>query len=439
MNAQDVAYDVAVIGGGIAGTAAARDLADRGHSVVLLEGSERVGGRAFARDFAGLPGVTVDFGGSWVNTSRQPHIRREIHRYNIPLKEDLAAGAGAFLTGGKLRSTPIPIEEIGDLERAFYHVRDAAHRINPGQSITRQAVRDLDVSIDEFFAPLSLPAATRDLIYAMLNVYAGTNPGRASALNFVAQAAALGNSAVGFYSGLTERFVGGVDSLLAAMISGARLEVRLHHRVVAVERSADGVVIRNENGVVVDARTCIVAVPSNVVRHIDFRPGLDSAKQQALAENHLSRAIKILMRVRNLPPRPVALGAGGLSMVCSGREVGDGTEILYGFSNEETMDFNPRDRERVQEWLREYYPEAEVLSVDHHDWGADPLFDGTYRIDRPGEAYDFLLALNQPEDRIVFAGTDVDDSVWRTWMEGALNSSQAAVGMTSLQLARLVR
>ena len=44
--------------------------------------------------------------------------------------------------------------------------------------------------------------------------------------------------------------------------------------------------IRNENGVVVDARTCIVALSTNVVRRIDLRPGLDPAKQQALTEKH---------------------------------------------------------------------------------------------------------------------------------------------------------
>ncbi|MFF3380597.1 hypothetical protein ACFYXF_47585 [Streptomyces sp. NPDC002680] len=35
--------------------------------------------------------------------------------------------------------------------------------------------------------------------------------------------------------------------------------------------------------------------------------------------------------------------------------------------------------------MREYYPDAEVLTVDAHDWNTDPLFDGTHRIDRPGQ------------------------------------------------------
>ncbi|GAB7007880.1 hypothetical protein JCM18899A_53570 [Nocardioides sp. AN3] len=126
----------------------------------------------------------------------------------------------------------------------------------------------------------------------------------------------------------------------------------------------------------------------------------------------------------------------GFHMICSGKELGDGTEIVYGFSSEYHMGFDPRDREGVQGWVREYFPLAEGVDVDFHDFGADPLFDGTDRIDRPGEAFDFLTVMNEPEDRIVFAGTDVDDSVWRTWMEGALSRSRKAVGVVTESMRR---
>ena len=89
----------------------------------------------------------------------------------------------------------------------------------------------------------------------------------------------------------------------------------------------------------------------------------------------------------------------------------------------------------MQTAVRQYYPDVEVLAVDHHDWNADPLFDGTYRVDRAHEALTSLAVLNRPEDRIVLAGTDVDDSVWRTWMEGALNSAMFAADHADARLA----
>jgi monoamine oxidase len=90
----------------------------------------------------------------------------------------------------------------------------------------------------------------------------------------------------------------------------------------------------------------------------------------------------------------------------------------------------------MQEVLRDYFPDAEVIEVDSHDWLTDPLFEGTWRVDRAGEAIDFLAAMNEPEDRLVFAGTDIDDSVWRTWIEGALSSSRKAVVDTRIMLSQ---
>jgi monoamine oxidase len=57
--------DVLIIGAGCAGIAAARELAARGRSCVLLEGGSRVGGRAFT-DTASL-GIPFDHGASWLH------------------------------------------------------------------------------------------------------------------------------------------------------------------------------------------------------------------------------------------------------------------------------------------------------------------------------------------------------------------------------------
>ncbi len=47
-------YDAVVIGAGIAGITVARNLSDRGRSVVVLEAADRIGGRTFNRPFSGL-------------------------------------------------------------------------------------------------------------------------------------------------------------------------------------------------------------------------------------------------------------------------------------------------------------------------------------------------------------------------------------------------
>lgn len=58
--------DIAVIGGGAAGVGAARTLADAGREVLIVEASDRLGGRAHTVHVAGLP---IDLGAGWLHSA----------------------------------------------------------------------------------------------------------------------------------------------------------------------------------------------------------------------------------------------------------------------------------------------------------------------------------------------------------------------------------
>src|SRR5688500_9600202 len=75
-------YDAIVIGGGFAGLTAARDFADQGQSVVVLEARDRLGGRTWTRAVADTD-QQVDVGGQWIEPQRQINVVREIERYGI--------------------------------------------------------------------------------------------------------------------------------------------------------------------------------------------------------------------------------------------------------------------------------------------------------------------------------------------------------------------
>ena len=71
--------DVIVIGAGFAGLTAARELSRRGHSVVVLEARDRIGGRTWTTERLGR---TLELGGTWVHPT-QPHVWAEITRYGL--------------------------------------------------------------------------------------------------------------------------------------------------------------------------------------------------------------------------------------------------------------------------------------------------------------------------------------------------------------------
>ncbi len=286
-------------------------------------------------------------------------------------------------------------------------------------------MQDLDISVDDFLAPLDVGPATRDLVYATVAWCYGADPGSASILSMIAQTAAFGHSPYGFFGALTERFVGGAGELLDLMVDGSRLDVRLRHHVVQVEQSEEALVIRTKDGISVRARSCVMAIPTNVLRHVDFKPGLSEDKQRLLAQDHLGNLCKPSMLVRNIPPRPFALGLGRLQSLCLGYEYDDGTCLIMGFGNRTGID-DPTSREELESAVREYFPDAEVLAVDVHDWKRRPTLQRHTPRGPPGRLVEVPQEMSRPEGRIVFAGTDVADTAWRAWIEGAMDSGQNA-------------
>ena len=89
---------------GFAGVTAARELTNAGQSCLLLEGRDRLGGRTWTKEFAG---VDVELGGGWIHWL-QPHVWAEISRYGIEVTESPTPDQCVWLADGERRS--------GDLE-----------------------------------------------------------------------------------------------------------------------------------------------------------------------------------------------------------------------------------------------------------------------------------------------------------------------------------
>ena len=110
--------DVVIVGAGFAGLTAARELVQRGHDVLVLEGRDRVGGRSRTTTLAGVP---VDLGATFVGPTQDEvlSLAADLGCRTAPTYDD---GDNLIRWRGRVRSyhgtTPkLSILELVDLGR----------------------------------------------------------------------------------------------------------------------------------------------------------------------------------------------------------------------------------------------------------------------------------------------------------------------------------
>jgi monoamine oxidase len=423
--------DVVVVGAGFAGVTAARDLSARGLEVALLEAQDRIGGRTWSRTMAGVDGEIVEYGGMYVAPRRQPNIRRELERYGIPLTAVERASTLVHVHNGERGAGwPIPAAELVDLERACLRVAEAARRISPSSPLHAQPLADLDISFTALLDALEMPPRTRSVLDSYAARLAGADPDQVSVLPILARTAAYDASpSKQFLETGALRFTHGTQQLLQAMLDSSTVDVQLSTPVVSITHDGHRVAVTTANGDEFSGAACVIAVPSNALRRIEFTPLLHDAKRRVTHE-HRGRAYKINVIADGLPPGGVAgiaLGRSAVPGLYTVKELAPGTALLCAIGNEAFHPLDPTSLDDAQRVVETFFPGARVLVNDSYDWNTDPYFNGTWRADAPGRAREFVRVMNQPEGRVVFAGADQAESLWQNYMEGAIVSAQKAV------------
>ena len=75
--------------------------------------------------------------------------------------------------------------------------------------------------------------------------------------------------------------------------------------------------------------------------------------------------------------------------------------------------------------VRALLGDVEVVATTGHDWLADEFSRGTWPVLRPNQTSRALRALQAPEGRIHFAGSETADG-WNGFIDGAIESGLRA-------------
>jgi oxygen-dependent protoporphyrinogen oxidase len=233
---------IAVVGAGVAGLTAARDLTDAGHEVVVLEGANEVGGKLRRRT---VGGVVVDVGAEAM-LNRRPEGVDLARALGLEIVHPTEAGSRVW-THGALR--PLPRSLMGaplDLDQ----LADSGVLTPEGLARARQErVQPVegDVTVGDLVADRFGDEVTDRLVEPLLGgVYAGRAreiSARAATPQLVAlaergsilaQADSLPGSDVPVFAGLA----GGMAGLVDALVEG--LDIRTGSPVQELRRLPSG-------------------------------------------------------------------------------------------------------------------------------------------------------------------------------------------------------
>jgi monoamine oxidase len=427
-----VGFDVVVIGAGLGGLSAARDLADADHDVIVVEARDRVGGRIHTEAFPGTS-TQVDLGAEWASPAHHLALGSELERYGLSFEQARVPETRAWSLGGRLRRVTgdsargcLSESENAEIDRALRVLAADAHALGFEGAGESPAAERLDITFAEYVDSLKLSAAGAELIHSLAFSFAGGDPDEYAAWMLVRELAGYGGEPEALF-GDDCRISGGSSSLPRAIAAELDDRVRLGVRVSGVREDDRSVTVATSGGEELRASAAIVAVPINVLGELYFDDPEINARIAAIGGPHAGAASKVWVRSPNLPAELHGISWPELPEVYA-HASDPGLVAAFGMPRV----FGQPSVRSMQRLLSGLVPGIEVDAVFEHDWSNDPLTRGTWLAVRPGQ-HRHVAALRDWQGRVLFAGADLDTG-WAGWMDGAITSGRRAAGKARLAI-----
>lgn len=447
--------DVIVVGAGLAGLTAAREILRAGRSVIVVEARDRVGGRLLNHTLSS--GHYAELGGMFTGPT-QDRIQALAASVGVGLFPTYNTGNNVFWANGRRleypNNTPLgtaPPDPVvaPDIALAVAQLDQMSLSVPIGSPWTAPSADDWDrQTLDAWLRDnTSGSAEFMAVVSAATDAIFGCEPRELSLLYSLFYIAASGNEQNpgtferNFNTGggaQESRFVGGAETIALRVATELGARIVLDKPVYRIVQTPERVTVYAKRSRLRSQRV-IVAIPPTLAGRIEYDPPLPARRDQLT--QHMPQGS--LMKVEAVYPTPFWRAAGlcgqavsenGPVKVTFDTSPQNGSVgILMGFiggHEARVWQDRPANERRVAvlQNLANYFGNQALnpLEVVEFNWASEAWSRGCpVAVLGPGALIDFGAALRTPVDRIHWAGTETS-TYWNGYMDGAVRSGERA-------------
>jgi monoamine oxidase len=436
--------DVAVVGAGLAGLTAARDLLAAGLSVLVLEARDRVGGRLLNHTLEG--GAVVELGGQWVGPT-QDRVLALAEELGVGLFPTYVEGEHFLAVEGEVKryggdDVALPEDALADVGETHQRIAEMVSTV-PLDEPWRAANADIwdAQTVDAWLVANAKTEVGlgywRTLVPALFSAEAS----EMSLLHFLFYCRSGGtlDRLVATSGGAQEsRLEGGSQQLALRLADRLGDVMRLDVPVTAI-RQDDGDVEVTHDGGVVEAGRVIVAIPPTLAGRIRYSPALPPLRDQLTQQVPMGYVTKVQIAYPEPFWRAEGLSGSVFSLDDEVSVIFDNSPpdlscgVLLGFQEgahaRRAGKLPPKQRKdlTLSVFAKFFGPRAaEPSEYVERDWATEEWSRGCYG-GRFGTGVwtGYGEALREPVGRIHWAGTETAE-VWNGYMDGAVRSGERA-------------
>jgi monoamine oxidase len=435
--------EVIVVGGGVSGMAAAKKIHDAGHSVIVVEARQRVGGRTWSEN---TPEGTLEYGGMSVGDTHYQSL--ELGRsLGLEIAPVIPTGIDLYMIDGEIIEAPdgqLPADKeySAELFSSIEALDELAKSVGYEAPWAASNAAELDSMTASSWIEQNINhPVVQNFHKTTVNFVMGSAPEETSMLYwawFIIQCEGMKNFYETHGGAQNGTWIGGANQLTIRIAEQLGSNVHLGSPARAVVQGDDYVEVETDGGTVRGRRAVLAMAPVAADR-LRFEPQLPYKRRQLQMRAPMARQAKVLTRYDE--PFWFKKGLSGGLIDCDrlGLFTMDATKakdeggLIAGF-----VSGNQHDRwaQMSEQEQRELYlsilvdafgPEAANPKLFHVvNWEQDPASKGApVMFMPPGVMHPYGTALRERVGNLFIAGTEASPK-WSGYMEGAVIAGQEA-------------